>query len=172
MNLPADSILSREAKLNHPRNTYSQLGISRQLFEQKKAAGLCYKCGEKYQLGHQCQNKTLLQICASPMPDQVYDEQLLQLDNEEVILIPKEEGKETGISVHALSGQHLPDTIKVQGEAGGKSLIILINTKSTHSFIDFQIAKKVKANMTATLPLTVTVANGQKVVSKLKCADF
>ncbi len=55
---------------------------------------------------------------------------------------------------------------------GNKSLVILIDTGSTHSFIDFQVAKELKANISAAPPLIVTVANGHKVLSKLKCSNF
>ncbi len=80
--------------------------------------------------------------------------------------------EETEISVHALSGEIQHETIKVQGEMGNKSLVILIDTGSTHSFIDFQVTKELKADIIAALPLIVTVANGHKVLSKLKCSNF
>lgn len=43
---------------------------------------------------------------------------------------------------------------------------------STHSFIDLQVAKEVKANIEGAPPLIVTVANGQKVIRKLRCPGF
>nr|CAD1821575.1 unnamed protein product [Ananas comosus var. bracteatus] len=57
-----------------------------------------------------------------------------------------EEGEEVGVSVHALSGQNPHDTIKVQSEVKGRN-------GGSH-------------------PLAVTVADGHKVLSKLKCANF
>lgn len=51
-------------------------------------------------------------------------------------------------------------------------VIILIDIGSTHNFIDFQVAKEVKATLIPTTPLIVTVTNGYKVVSKLKYANF
>ena len=52
------------------------------------------------------------------------------------------------------------------------TVVILIDIDSTHRFIDFQIAKEVKANLTPSTPLILTVANGHKVLDKLKCANF
>lgn len=49
----------------------------------------------------------------------------------------REEYMELGVSVHALSREKPQDTIKVQGEARNKTIIVLIDTGSTHSFIDF-----------------------------------
>nr|CAD1820456.1 unnamed protein product [Ananas comosus var. bracteatus] len=130
------------------------------------------QCGEKYHPGHQCANRTLHFIHASPKPDEVFDEQLIALESEEEAPNAGVEGEETGISVHALSGQNQNDTIKVQGEVGSKTVTILIDTGSTHSFIDFQVAKEVKAIMTAASPLIVTVANGHKVLrAKADCIE-
>lgn len=102
--------------------------------------------------------------------DEVYDEQLLQqIEEEEDLPEQEEEAGEVGMSVHALSGENQHETIKI---AGNKTLVVLIDTGSTHSFIDFQVAKEVKASLTAAPPLIVTVANGHKVLSKLKCSDL
>lgn len=79
---------------------------------------------------------------------------------------------ETGISVLALSGGKQHDTIKIQGEAKGQVLTILVDTGSTYSFLDYQTAKDIKAHLVAATPLEVTVANGQKVLSKLQCPSF
>ncbi len=74
--------------------------------------------------------------------------------------------------MHALGGEKQQDTIKIQGEVKGQTLIILVDTGSTHSFMDFQTAKSIKARMVPTTPLVVTVANVQKVISKLQCLSF
>ncbi len=95
----------------------------------------------------------------------VYDEEYLQVDQEE---LPEEEigtseevcDTEMGVSVHALSGERPQNTIKIQGESKGKTLTILVDTGSTHSFMDIQRARDIKADMLAATPLLVTVANG------------
>lgn len=82
------------------------------------------------------------------------------------------EEEELGLSVHPLNVENTHDTIKIQGEAKRKTLAILVDTGSTHSFIDIVMAKVTKTTITTTSPLLVTVANGQKVLSKLKCTHF
>nr|CAD1843416.1 unnamed protein product [Ananas comosus var. bracteatus] len=107
--------------------------------------------------------------------EEVYEQAKLHeraLEEDEEHPSNDEEVGEVGVSVHALSGQNLHDTIKVQGEVKGKTLTILVDTGSTHSFIDYQVAREVKAEMVAATPLAVTVADGHKVMSKLKCASF
>ncbi len=110
---------------------------------------------------------------------EVYDEDCIQEEipelEEERIADPGEEGladHEMGISMHAVSGEKPQETIKVQGEAKGQSLTILIDTGSTHSFMDLQMARNLKAQLVIATPLIVTVVNGQKVLSKLQCPRF
>ncbi len=55
---------------------------------------------------------------------------------------------------------------------GEKVLKILVDTGSTHSFLDFRVAKEVKARVEAAVPLLVTVANSHKILNKLKCPEF
>ncbi|XP_020082221.1 uncharacterized protein LOC109705849 [Ananas comosus] len=164
--------------VTQPKGSGNQYPSSnRQLIEQRRAAGLCFKCGEKYQPGHQCSLKGLNLIQGEDDLLEIYDESCITEEREDA-----EEGRNTketdgdirelGVSVHALSGGKTQDTIKVPGESKGKTLTILIDTGSTHSFIDIQTAREIKARLVAAAPLVVTVANGQKVLSKLQCPEF
>ena len=89
------------------------------------------------------------------------------------ILQEELQGDERGeISFHALKGCPTGKIIKVKGMAGKRSLMVLIDSGSTHSFLDEATAKALKCKVTATFPLSVTVANGSKMYSKYKCIDF
>ena len=50
--------------------------------------------------------------------------------------------------------------------------MILIDSGSTHSFIDEGTAKKLYCQLAGTLPWSVTVANSQKVLSRSSCNGF
>ena len=47
----------------------------------------------------------------------------------------------------------------------GSNLMILIDSGSTHNFLDENTVRRLKCQLIATPPLSVTVANGQKVSS-------
>ncbi len=74
--------------------------------------------------------------------------------------------------MHALNAEKPQETLKILGKVKKNSLVILVDTGSTHRFIDINTAKEVRAHITTTTPLLVTVANGQKVLSKLKGPEF
>ena len=70
------------------------------------------------------------------------------------------------ISIHALKGVANNKIIKVEGQFKGSNLMILIDSGSTHNFLDKSTAKRLKCQLTRTPPLSVIVANGQRVLSK------
>jgi len=88
------------------------------------------------------------------------------------------EGEELGeedngeISIHALKGVANNKIIKVEGKVRDCSLMILIDNGSTHSFLDEGTTRRLECQLTRTQPLSVTIANGNQVVSKSACNGF
>lgn len=79
------------------------------------------------------------------------------------------EQQEAHITLHALSGHSANNTIRIVGMANGKFLRILIDSGSTNNFLDPHAAKRIKASLTETEPITVSVADGFKVTSTQQC---
>lgn len=77
-----------------------------------------------------------------------------------------------GISVHALAGRVIYQTLKIFGIVKNSSVSKLIDTGSTYSFIDPQAAKQFNSAIVCTNTLSVTVANGQKMECDSKCTNF
>ncbi|KAE8662761.1 hypothetical protein F3Y22_tig00113145pilonHSYRG00200 [Hibiscus syriacus] len=83
-------------------------------------------------------------------------------NNEAIATDPVEE--ELEISINAiiwLIGHH---TLRIEGHISGRPLNILIDSGSTHSFITGQWSKE-GVELEQTHPLTITVANGEKLYS-------
>lgn len=76
------------------------------------------------------------------------------------------------ISIHALEGVTNNKIIKVEGQANKCNLMILIDSGSTHSFLDESTTERLKCQLTGTPPLSVTVANGSRVMSNSACNGF
>ena len=74
----------------------------------------------------------------------------------------EEEAKEDNgeISIHALKGVTNNKIMKVEGHVKGKGLMVLIDSGSTHNFLDEGTTKKLGCQLTGMPPLSVTVANG------------
>nr|GEW79704.1 hypothetical protein [Tanacetum cinerariifolium] len=63
-------------------------------------------------------------------------------------------------------------TIRVCGQVGEYSIHILIDSGSTHNFVDTNTAKKIGCKISAAVPLQLDVASGNKVVSVIVCNKF
>ncbi|CAH9106149.1 unnamed protein product [Cuscuta epithymum] len=113
---------------------------------------------ELYTVGHKC--KKIFAI--------------LLTEHEDCSSVPIDDGdseKEVsfGVSMHALKGQVPTDTIKLIGKVKNNNLTILVDSGSTHSFIDLGAAKKINCEVEITNPLQVTVAGGGQIECNSKC---
>lgn len=76
------------------------------------------------------------------------------------------------MSLNAVTGQFHIDTIKLLGRSANQNLIILLDSGSTHSFLDPKIAEKLGWTIEYTFPWLVTIAYGNKVECKFMCPQF
>ena len=80
---------------------------------------------------------------------------------EEEVIAAEEEG-DSEISLHALQGLVNNKTIKVEGKVRNHRLMVLIDSGSTHNFLDEKITKKLGCIAINMQPLTIIVVNGEK----------
>ncbi|KAG8376157.1 hypothetical protein BUALT_Bualt09G0034000 [Buddleja alternifolia] len=134
--------------------------------DEKRANGLCFLCDEKYTFGHQCSKRRQL-FLMEVLDD---DDQIEVLQEETVVTTNEEEGTDhimtdSHVSMHALSGIHDYRTMRVTGNVEGKPVHILIDTGSTHNFIDIEAVKRLGCKTVETTPFPVSVADGNKIMS-------
>ncbi|KAL8159085.1 hypothetical protein V2J09_000622 [Rumex salicifolius] len=139
--------------------------------EARRAAGLCYRCGDKYFVGHRCKSQTLHSLLASQIDD--LEEAKLQEcegtthnQNEELPDIKPE------VYVHALTGSSPLTTIKIKGKVGSQAVTILIDSGATHSFLDPRIAKEAQLQIVSAPIMEVAVANGECMYNNQICKGF
>ncbi|GKC45021.1 retrotransposable element Tf2 [Tanacetum coccineum] len=76
------------------------------------------------------------------------------------------------ISLHAISGVPHFRTMRVCGYVGKFKIHILIDSSSIHNFVDTGTTKRMGCRISATVPLQVDVANGNKLISTSVCKKF
>ncbi|KAF7117136.1 hypothetical protein RHSIM_RhsimUnG0001700 [Rhododendron simsii] len=76
------------------------------------------------------------------------------------------------ISMHALAGCNSFRTMRIKGKLKGKIITILIDSGSTHNFLEPTIAKHSGFSIEATPNLSVAVANGTRLSSKAVCKNL
>ncbi|KAL4272664.1 hypothetical protein GQ457_13G022100 [Hibiscus cannabinus] len=118
--------------------------------------------------GHQCKNRQL-----NSMEDMEQTEPKEgNTDNEEdSYQLDKPIEEELEISINALTGNVGHSTPRLLGAIKGRHLSILVDSGSTHSFINPGWAKE-GVEILSTTPLVITVANGEKLYSEAKAKQL
>jgi hypothetical protein len=92
---------------------------------------------------------------------------------DELVEVSAEEELQPHISLNALTGESSFKTMRVVGIVANKYKIhILVDTGSTHNFLDVAMAKRIGCKVIQTKPMTVSVAGGKKLMSMCVCKDF
>lgn len=133
--------------ITHPTTpTKSDPPIKRLTPIQMKARrdqGLCYNCEEFYRPGHMCRTQQLFMLVAegenSDNGKVLSDE--VQRDS------PSGSDSPVDISLHALTGNLSHETIRISGHIHKHPILVLIDTGSTHSFIDSQLSDKLNLHV-------------------------
>jgi len=145
--------------------------ISPNQMQERREKGLCYYCDDKYHIGHKCSRPRVyllegLEIEEGAVPA----EQEQQIQEGEALEAPEEEGELLEISLHTIVGAPAPKTMRLIGYINTLEVVILIDTGSTHSFLDPDVAKKAKLPAHGGRMLSVKVANGDSVPCQGYCA--
>ena len=142
-----------------------RLFLSQEEMSKRRAAGLCYFCDEKYSPGHYLKHKKTQLF----MLECEEEEEVLQ---NEVELSDEVESEVAHISVNAVAGISDYQTMRVKGIHGKRSLFILIDSGSTHNFMDAFVAEKLGCELKPTGISRVAVADGRKLGVSNKIDDF
>jgi len=127
----------------------------------RREQNLCYNCDEKYVFGHKCKRQFHLLI-AEPDPTDPTPDLLTQLLPEPVTTPPEPNVPEdpAQISLHALMGHTIPQTLRVLGHIAKTPVQVLIDSGSTHNFIHDRVAKQLGLPLHQAQAFNVLVGNG------------
>lgn len=128
----------------------------------RRAKGLCYKCDEKFVPGHKCKVKSFVLVITEE-EEELYLQSRFQLFPE----MGKEgENMEKGlVSMNAMGFIVRGNHMKLTGECENYPLQVLIDSGSTHSFLDRGTTSKIGYVLEDIPPMLIKVANGKKMIS-------
>jgi len=151
-----------------------ELWKARQLKEYRKLNGLCFKCGEKFTPGHKCKqptSPTLNYIAVEDGGDggiMLSDEVLELLESPQSLYAPED----VFVSLNAISGADKPKLIQFRALACNQVVLQLLDTGSSHTFINAGLLAKVPCNVVDITPMEVRVANEQTLLCSQAVKDF
>ncbi|GKA27552.1 immune-associated nucleotide-binding protein 9 [Tanacetum coccineum] len=126
-----------------------------------------------YVHGHKCPSHmfSLEVVVDNDEEDIVWEPTNEDVDCElaDVINVVQEENSVPHISLNAFTGRNTFQTMRVSGYVGKHEIHILIDSGSTHNFLDSNTAKRLGCPLRNTYPLQVTVANGNNMMSSKMC---
>jgi len=126
--------------------------VLKRLKKKKRAKNLCFFCDEKYISGHKCRAQVYqLEIMGEEEGEMEEEEEELQ-DAAAQGEVHTEDGV-PHISLHALNGTIAYQTMRINGRAGRATLHILIDSGSTHNFLDISVAKRLHCKARQIPPL-------------------
>lgn len=139
---------------------------------ERREKGLCYNYDEKWNSSHRCKSPKLYlihghELCADEKLEEVlYDSTDMVEPGSELLLL---EDIAPEISLHAISGSLSPKTMRLIEMTKNQRVVILIDSGSTHNFIDPTVFNKVSLGILTLISLQVRMANGATVLSQRKC---
>ncbi|GAU30089.1 hypothetical protein TSUD_392450 [Trifolium subterraneum] len=155
----------------------------------RREQGLCYNCDEPNYFLLLTPPKTLhphnnppqtrpklafmpLWATLSPKPfkaNTTLSQLLLTLDTTQNSAPPQQPiSNQAQISLHALMGHPIPQTLRVVGHVAKSPITVLIDSGSTHNFIQDRIAKQLGLKLEPAQEFQVLVGNGEE----LQCSYF
>jgi hypothetical protein len=128
-----------------------------------KEPNSCWYCGQRWFFGHRCQQyKSVNLMTAEEQTDQNQEDQMNTNTSEEQetrATSPTEE-ELMQISVQAARGKCTKNTFTLSIQIGGKNTIALVDTGSTHTFLDLKFSTKINCKTITNSLETVLVAGG------------
>jgi putative ubiquitin-RnfH superfamily antitoxin RatB of RatAB toxin-antitoxin module len=126
---------------------------------QHRADGLCYNCDEKFIIGHCCKKLFIMEV--TPDEDDEEVDEVIECAALTCVPSPPE------ISLHAITGVRAKgfQTMKVYVSMGDTVAVALLDSGSSHNFIDIDMACRVGIMIRPSSGLSVAVANGERFAS-------
>ncbi|KAJ4965781.1 hypothetical protein NE237_017630 [Protea cynaroides] len=130
--------------------------------QQRRECGLCYNCDDKLSPGHRCKNRQffLLDVELDETSIELPDSAPLPYDAE-----IEETHIHSEISYNALAGQSSLHTLRLHGTIIGSQVNILVDSGSTHNFIQTEVAHHLGLTVATSPQISVLVGNGDRLIS-------
>ncbi|KAJ1702159.1 hypothetical protein LUZ63_001938 [Rhynchospora breviuscula] len=152
----------------HPSNSKA-LSI-----DQKKALGLCFWCDEKYTPGHRCKGKDLHTMEGMDIIQTSEEENDCFEDASADAPFPLEDPQEEQAVITMCTPSDLQNhkTLKYKGFIGPTPICALIDSGSTHSFVNPHIVHQLSLPTIYTTPLSVKIADGSLLSTNQICQNL
>lgn len=137
-------------------------------FEERRAKGLCFKCGGKYHPTlHKCPERALRVLIIGE--DETMTEEGEILSMEDVTVESEEEVEVECKLMGVLGSMGESHTMKVEGKIQNVDLLVLIDSGASHNFISPKVTTALGLVITPTAAKSIKLGDGHKVITNGVC---
>lgn len=129
----------------------------------RRSKGLCFTCGERWSREHKCSPSVQLHIVQELLEALQQDDshqELADSDSVETVVM--------ALSQQAFSGTESVTSFRLRGWVQGIEVLMLVDSGSSHSFLDVSLTSKLKGIRPLLKSVSVKVADG----GILSCSSF
>ncbi|KAI4364755.1 hypothetical protein MLD38_020809 [Melastoma candidum] len=126
--------------------------LSQEEIEERRSKGLCFVCNESFDRNHKCSKRQVYSMIVEPVEEGLEDS---------VIEGAKYDREDVRVTLHALKGELQSEgvqTMHITGLFKRQSLNILIDSGSTHNFVDIGLIKGMNLMVEMVSPIKIIVA--------------
>lgn len=160
------------------------LGELRRLSEKdlqyKREKGLCFRCDEKWHVGHKCKQKELsvlltyeeegeeegIELADTTMEDPYPAHHNLVTYTSDTNP-PNQPSPE--ISLNSVMGLTSPKTLKLEGSIKGEKVVVMIDPGATHNFISLETIQRLQLPVSPSKSFGVSLGTGAAVQGEGEC---
>lgn len=126
----------------------------------RRSKGLCFTCGERWSRDHKCSTAVQLHV-VQELLDALQDVKTVEVSDGEQFLHCEDTSDLMAISQQAIWGTESPNSFRLRGWVQGTELLMLVDSGSTHSFMEESIGLKLAGVKPLRSKLSVKLADGE-----------
>lgn len=141
--------------------------LSDKEFQEKRSKGLCFRCDDKWSIGHRCKKRELSVLLMEGDEEETWDEATNSIVEEVTNEVPLH----TEVSLNSVIGLSNPKTMKLKGLIEGNEVVVMIDPGATHNFVSLDKAKELKLSITESGGFGVALGNGEAIRGNGICKE-
>jgi uncharacterized OB-fold protein len=170
------SLISTGRKAENDRRTVTSerwkgvRSIQNDEMAERRAKGLCFKCGGKYHPTlHKCPEKSLRVLILGEGEGVNEEGEIVSLETQEVLEEEEEEMEAECKVIGVLGSMGEYNTMKIGGKLENIDVVVLVDSGATHTFISAKLTSALGLTITPMAARKVKLRDGHKVLSKGVC---
>lgn len=135
----------------------------------KREKGECFRCDEKWSMGHRCKKKELSVIVMQPEEVESGSEEGGETEEDWPRSVEGCIGDKPEICLNSVVGISSPKTLKLKGEIQGQEVVVMVDPGATHNFISMEAVHKLGLPITPSQSFDVSLGTGEAVQGEGEC---